>query len=293
MKNVSVNVVTKPVVATKKASLKEKYPAAHKAIDDAKKRREKLAKEGQPSKPKKVVEEKPAPVAKALPAETKPAARRNMDRFLEATGKTEKDYYTWATEVGRRMHINKLDGLVCAKLDIYTVAHLAEHPTQLPEGMPESEVNDFLAIHSENPYELAVLWKKTKADAESWVSKESILNEWLTGIRKEDFERWGDKNHAGDINKKWWSKDGLALDTRLQEINEMCLLMEEITTEDAIDFIRAHKPGGYVNPAQKLIKHIEERFKLVTTFRIKDYYVEHLVKMCQATKTEEVADLPF
>ena len=259
---------------------------------------------------KKAVKEKKAKAAKpqveepkveapaALPAETKTpgrsaVSRRNIDRFLEATGKTEKDYYTWATEVGRRMHINKLDGLVCAKLEIYTVAHLVNRPTLIPEGMPESEVDDFLGIHSENPYELAMLWKKVKGDAESWVSKESILNEWLTGIRKEDFERWGDKNHVADISKKWWSKEGLALDTRLQEINEMCLLMEEITTEDAIDFIRAHRPGGYVNPAQKLVKHIEERFKLVTTFRIKDYYVEHLLKMCQTIQTEEVADLPF
>ena len=259
---------------------------------------------------KKAVKEKKAKAAKpqveepkveapaALPAETKTpgrsaVSRRNIDRFLEATGKTEKDYYTWATEVGRRMHINKLDGLVCAKLEIYTVAHLATRPTQLPEGMPESEVDDFLAIHSENPYELALLWKKAKGDAESWVSKESILNEWLTGIRKEDFERWGDPNHVGDVSKKWWSKEATGLDGVLQEISEMCLLSEDITFTDAIDFIQAHKPGGYVNPAQKLAKHIEERFKLLTTFRIKDYYVEHLVKMCGAMATEEVADLPF
>ena len=282
MQNVNVSAAAEVVKSgSKKKRIIE--PVSAKA---PKKKAEKLKKA-------KVVEEQPAPAPVALPAETKTPSRRNIDRFLEATGKTEKEYYEWATEVGRRMHINKLDGLVCAKLEIYTVAHLVNRPTLIPEGMPESEVDDFLGIHSENPYELAMLWKKVKGDAESWVSKESILNEWLTGIRKEDFERWGDKNHVADISKKWWSKEGLALDTRLQEINEMCLLMEEITTEDAIDFIRAHRPGGYVNPAQKLVKHIEERFKLVTTFRIKDYYVEHLLKMCQTIQTEEVADLPF
>ena len=180
----------------------------------------------------------------ALPVRNQ-VSLRNIDRFLEATGKTEKDYYTWATEVGRRMHINKLDGLVCAKLDVYTVAHLANRPTLLPEGMPESEVDEFLAIHSENPYELAMLWKKVKADAESWVSKEAVLNEWLTGIQKADFERWGDRTHAADVSKKWWCADAAGLDTKVQEINEMCLLMEEVTIGDAIDFIQAYKPSGY------------------------------------------------
>ena len=95
-----------------------------------------------------------APVAQ--PVENK--SLRNMERFLEATGKTQQDYYTWATEVGRRMHINKLDALVCARLNVYTVAHLVDKPSELPEDIGQAELDEHVALHSENPYELAMLW---------------------------------------------------------------------------------------------------------------------------------------
>lgn len=244
------------------------------------------------AKPKKTeVQAVVAPVAQPV-AENK--ILRNMERFLEATGKTQQDYFKWATEVGRRMHINKLDALVCAKMEVYAVSHLVNRPTVIPDGLAMGEVDEFLMVHSENPFELATLWIKTKADAENWVSKESILNEWLTGIRKEDFEHYGDKNHAGDVSRKWWVKDSVALDAKLLEINGMQLLNAEITFEDAIDFIKANKPGSWKNPAFALVQRIEERFKQATTFRIKEYYVEHLLKSCQvAVGAENDDDLPF
>lgn len=240
------------------------------------------------AKPKKTeVQEVPAQVVESKNL-------RNMERFLEATGKTQQDYFKWATEVGRRMHINKLDALVCAKMEVYAVSHLVNRPTVIPDGLAMGEVDEYLMAHSENPFELATLWIKTKADAENWVSKESILNEWLTGIRKEDFEHYGDKNHAGDVSKKWWVKDSVALDAKLHEINDMQLLNAEITSEDAIDFIKANKPGTWKNPAHEMVQRIEERFKQATTFRIKDYYVEHLLKSCQvAVGAENDDDLPF
>ncbi|WP_228713639.1 hypothetical protein [Arundinibacter roseus] len=282
MENMQVNAP----VSAKSSARKVKNTVAVKA-KTAKKKVEKKVSE-------KVVKEKIVETPIVQPTQPKVATRRNIDRFLEATGKTEKDYFDWATEVGRRMHINKLDALVCAKLELYTVAHLANRPTEIPEGMPETEMDEHLVANSENPYELACLWQRVTVNAENWVSKETILNEWLTGISKEDFERWGDKNHLGDINKKWWNKDAAALDVKLEEINSMSLLNQPLTFEDAIDFIKCHKPGSYVNPAQLLIKRIEERFKAVTTFRIKDYYVSHLMKMCHLVPaSEELADLPF
>ncbi|GHB64107.1 hypothetical protein [Persicitalea jodogahamensis] len=235
---------------------------------------------------------KPQAVAAPVVAGVKKPS--NMARFIEATGKGEQDYIKWATEVGQRMHINKLDALVCAKLEVYTVAHLGNLPTELPEGMPESEVDTYLAEQSVNPCELVRLWKQVKADAESWVSKESILNEWLTGVRKEDFNHYGDPNHAADVSRRWWSKEAAALDGQLAEINSMELLNTDVTFEDAIDFIKAHRPGGYVNPVWSLVKRLEERFKEVTTFRIKDYYAEHLLKMCgMVTAADNDDDLPF
>lgn len=36
----------------------------------------------------------------------------HLDRFIAATRKTENDYQKWATEVARKMHINKFLPLV-------------------------------------------------------------------------------------------------------------------------------------------------------------------------------------
>ena len=107
--------------------------------------------------------------------------KRNLERFVAATGKTEREYQAWASEVGRRMHINTLDKMVCAKLGIYTVAHLALIPTPLPAGIDPDRVDAYLLEHSENPLEIAKLWQQTGADA--WVSVESVLGT-LLGNRK-------------------------------------------------------------------------------------------------------------
>jgi hypothetical protein len=211
---------------------------------------------------------------------------------MAATGKTEREYEKWATQVGQRMHINRLDGLVCARMGIYTVAHLVHLSTEVPDDMGLAEMDEHLAQHSENAYELATLWLRLRGDAEAWVSKESVLNEWLTGVKKEDFERWGDKNHAGDVSRKWWNAEAVSLDGVLHEINDMELLNEEITFEDAIEFIKAHKPGGYVNPVWGMVARVERRFKEITTFRLKDYYVDHLLSMCQVAQPE-LEDAPF
>ncbi|MEA5257213.1 hypothetical protein VB264_05400 [Arcicella aquatica] len=32
--------------------------------------------------------------------------RKNMERYIQLTGKSEADYNAWATQVGRQMHIN-------------------------------------------------------------------------------------------------------------------------------------------------------------------------------------------
>ena len=218
--------------------------------------------------------------------------RRNVDRFIAATGKSEKDYYTWASEVGRKMHINKLDALVCAKLDLYTVAHLAYRSTQLPEGISLSEADDYLITHSTNPYELAKLWTAARTNAESWVSKESILADHLKAIPKADFETHGDPNHLVDVSRSWFRKDAVNLDVQLMEINDMHLYAEWITVQEAIDFIMKYRPGSYKNPSQRILERIEVRFKSVTTFHIKEYYVQHLIRMCELEPID-VNELPF
>ena len=84
-----------------------------------------------------------------------------------ATGKSENDYQARATEVGRWMHINTMYKMVCAKLGLYTVAHLVLIPTPLPAGIDPDRVDAYLLEHSENPLEIAKLWQQAVADADA------------------------------------------------------------------------------------------------------------------------------
>lgn len=216
--------------------------------------------------------------------------KRNLERFIATTGKTEKEYYEWASQVGRQMHINNLDRLVCAKLGIYTVAHLPQLITDLPEGLyDEADIDEYLINNSENPLELAKMWCSYRNEARMYVSVESVLAEYLAPIRKEDFERWGDSNHLAEVSKSWFKKTATNLDVQIDEINEVAPI--QVTIEAAIEFIKKWKPGTYKSPFQEALGRIEARFKEITTFRIKEYYAEHLIKssmLVHATQTDEV-----
>lgn len=222
---------------------------------------------------------------------TPQVSRKNMDRFMAATGKTEAEYYAYATEVGQRMHINSLDKLICAKYDMYTVSHLAFRMLSLPEGIDPDKIDEYILENSQNPLELAVLWKKTKANAESWISKESELSDLLKPFPKGDFETHGDPNWLPDVSKSWFKKQGANLDVQLMEINDTSSLL--FTMDELIAFVRAYRPASYVNPEQQRLQVIEEKFKELTTFRIKPYYVEHLMKSCNYSETIASEDLPF
>lgn len=214
-----------------------------------------------------------------------------LKRFVETTGGTAEE---WSTQVGRRIHINKLDALVCAKLDIYTVAHLAFIcTTPLPDGMPLSEADNYLIDHSENPYELSKLYVAASINAEAYMSKESILNTYLTVFPKVDFERFGDPNNLGSVSKSWFRKNGTPLDVKLAEINGLDLHCEEITIQDAIDFVMKYRPGTYKNPYQLIREKVAERFRAVTTFQVKDYYLEHIINMCEVRLNTSDGYCPF
>lgn len=227
---------------------------------------------------------------------TTPKAR-NLDRFIAATGKTEKEYQAWATQVGKQMHINTLDRIVCAKLGIYTVAHLPQLPTRIPELMwDERQIDEHLLAHSENPLELAKLWRHYQIEARMYVSVESVLDEYLNPFPKADFERWGDVNCLGDVSKAWFRKEGTnrratPLDVQVDEINEVATI--RITLDDIIRFVQNHKPNAYKSPMAEMVERIEERFKDVTTFRIKEYYADHLLRSSMLTHPALTEEVPF
>lgn len=217
---------------------------------------------------------------------------RNLERFLTATGKTESDYQAWATEVGKRMHINTLDRLICAKLGVYTVAHLVQMPTTLPDGMwDEAQVDLHLVDYSENPLELAKLWLQYQNEARMYLSTDTVLAEYLNPFPKTDFENNGDANWLADVSPKWFKKKGTNLDVQVDEINEVAPI--KITMDDVIDYVRTWQPHRYKSPAQVMVERIEERFKELTTFRIKDYYADHLMRSSILTHPASTEETPF
>ncbi|MCX6216392.1 hypothetical protein [Spirosoma sp.] len=217
---------------------------------------------------------------------------RNLDRFITATGKTEKEYQQWATQVGKQMHINTLDRIICAKLGIYTVAHLPQLPTCIPELMwDEQQIDEHLLANSENPLELARLWKTYHSEARMYVSVESVLAEYLNPFPKTDFEKNGDANWLPDVSKSWFKKTGINLDVQVDEINEVAPI--RITMNDVIAFVRNWKPNAYKSPMQEMLERIEERFKAVTTFRIKEYYAEHLMRSSMLIHSASTEEVPF
>lgn len=217
--------------------------------------------------------------------------KRNAERFMTATGKSENEYQAWATEVGRRMHINTLDKMVCAKLGLYTVAHLALIPTPLPAGIDPDRVDAYLLEHSENPLEIAKLWQQAVADADAWVSVESVLDEHLAPFPKDDFERWGDKNWLPDVSRSWFKKGGRNLDVQVDEINAVA--PAQISIDAVIDFVRTHKPNTYQSPALAMRDRLDDRFRELTGFRIKDYYVAHLIRSAYFSQPATIETVPF
>jgi hypothetical protein len=137
-------------------------------------------------------------------------------------------------------------------------------------------------VYKRQPLELAQLWKISKAESDSWMCKKSIIDEFLTPFPKENFEQHGDKNWLPDVSKSWFDKKGLKLDTQIKEMNSVHSFEEELAIgfDDVIEFVRSYKRNEYRNPEWMRMKEIEARFKELTTFQLKEYYVEHLEKAC-------------
>lgn len=214
----------------------------------------------------------------------------NCERHLaKHQGTTEDDYREFSRRTARKVTIGRFDAEICKKFGIYTVSHLSLLPSDLVEDMDLNDAMSIIQI-TKNPYELAKMWVDTKKEAESYVSRESILDEHLAAFPKEDFERWGDVNHLRDVSKKWFAEGAIHLDVRIEIINETAAL--EVSIEDVIEFVKKYKPNTYKNPITLIKEEIEIQFKEVVGFSLKSYYAEHLIQACEFVK-KEIIDVPF
>ena len=92
------------------------------------------------------------------------------------------------------------------------------------------------------------------------------------------------------VGKTWFRKGGIPLDVQVDEINEMAPV--RVTMDDVIYFVMRWKMGAYQSPAAFQVKRIEERFKELTTFRIKEYYADHLIASATLS-VRSLDEVPF
>jgi hypothetical protein len=212
-------------------------------------------------------------------------------KFVMAGRGSDADYLAFSSEVGRRIYASQLDRRICERLGIYTVSHLTEMPTLLPQGLTEMGTPYYLIEASENHFELAKLWQETKLEACLWLSVEQIISERLRPFPKADFERFGDRNWLGDVSKVWFDKLGTNIDVQAMELSENDGL--DVSVDNIVEFVKVYKPNSYKNAACLRKEAIEARWFEVVGFRIKDYYVEHLLKMCEYVPCFSNVECPF
>lgn len=215
----------------------------------------------------------------------------NEARHLKKYGETTT-YAELSKRTARKVTINRMDTEICSKIGVYCVAHLVHLPVIQVETESLEEYENEVIQTSKNPYELAKLWLKYLPEAGGIMGVDDVIAEFVAGVRKQDFERWGDPNNSASV-KAWFNQNVLPLDVMVEAINGM-ERGPEITIENVIDFMMAHKPGKYLNYFDAKIKAIEDAFKSLCGFGIKEYYAKHLVKCCEPMAyTIEEIEVPF
>ncbi|MFN3588842.1 MAG: hypothetical protein ACK4UP_05625 [Spirosomataceae bacterium] len=248
------------------------------------------------AKPRKKKEEAPAPpVVEVVVAA--PAKKTAMERFIERTGGTEADYYAWAKECGIRGSNNAKDRQLVAKLGIKAIEDLKTY--RVLEFMPEGDVftlADYILNHCENPADIAACYFELAGyDAQT---KESFIAENIRATTKESFVRFSDKNHVSSISPSYLKKDGTPLD--IQAMSMSITLGIEVTENDLVEFILAHKWGTYKGKTKDMQAKMKAKVEAISGFAVTEKYMEHLADIIRAEEVTSNAsnemdndDLPF
>jgi hypothetical protein len=201
-------------------------------------------------------------------------------------------YEELSKRTSRKVTINRMDTEVCSKLGIYCTAHLVHLPLLENEMDNLEHYENEVILSSKNPYELAKLWLKYLPEAGEIMGVDDVIAEFVSGIRKQDYERWGEPNNSSYV-KGWFSQNVLPLDVMVEAINGV-QRGPEITIENVIEFVNTNRPGKYLNYFDTKLKAIDEAFKSLCGFGIKEYYAKHLVKCCEpmAYSVDEI-EVPF
>ncbi|GAB3936964.1 hypothetical protein [Larkinella terrae] len=94
------------------------------------------------------------------------------------------------------------------------------------------------------------------------------------------------------MSRGWFKKTGRNIDVQVEEIN--AIAPAQVSIDAILEFVRTYKPNSYKSPALLIREQLEDRFKELTGFRIKDYYVDHLLRSAYFSRPATEAEaVPF
>lgn len=214
-----------------------------------------------------------------------------------AEGKTEAEFYAWASQCGEKASNSYKDKLICQKIGIEAIDELQTYKPLDCSGMTDwNDINTYILKECENPAELAASLLELQSITAVDDSKNGFINANLSHFPKSSFLRFGDKNKLPDVSGAWFKSTGIPLDSQAESLSVS--FAKEISTEDIIEFLYAYRIGKYQPPYKQLLSRYEERLEQLCGFEVKARYLKRLASIVRADieSSEELAEevkVPF
>ncbi|MGR3809591.1 hypothetical protein [Jiulongibacter sp. NS-SX5] len=210
-------------------------------------------------------------------------------QFVNAGKGTVEEYFKWATECGLKASHSSKDRIICEKLDLDEIAEIKEvSAVNIPEGMDFNELNEFILNESENPADIAASWLEVDQMEDDSIA--GFIDENLSPVTKESFERWGDVNTIDQVSPSWFKKDGLHIDIAAMKLTE--IFGKEITEQDIVDYLTTYRKGRYKSSVDFLSDRYKSRFYQITGFKLTVAYAKHLRDLLFVSEAE-TTEVPF
>lgn len=214
-----------------------------------------------------------------------------------AEGKTESDFYAWASQCGEKASNSYKDKMLCKKLGIEAIDELKTYkPLDCSDILDWNDINTYILQECENPAELAASYLEVLSINAVDDTKEGFINANLSHFPKSSFLRFGDKNKLTDVSPSWFKASGIPLDSQAESLS--ISFGREISVEDIIEFLYAYRIGKYQPPHKQLMNRYEERLEQLCGFEVKGRYLKRLANIIRAEVelTESVTEndeVPF
>ncbi len=199
-------------------------------------------------------------------------------KFVQRTGKTPEEYYTWASECGEKASFNYKNRKICAKFGLESINDMVNYKSlDCSDIQNENELHEFILERCENVSELAASYIEVKQQWRDYEDKNDFIQANLSKFPKASFERWSDINLISQVSPSWFDSKGIPLDVQAEALSEAFYV--EISIQDLVDHVLNFKKGKYVNPQHILIGRYLAKLEEMCGFSISEKYALHLTNI--------------